>query len=195
MNDSEPKKISRRDFLNNTMRVSIGIGLAGLTGFLFHKSYAGELVWQLDASKCTQCGRCATSCVMSPSAVKCTHVYAMCGYCNLCGSYFKPETKALTTAAETMLCPTNAIQRKFVESPYFVYHINEDLCIGCGKCVKGCGAFGNGSMQLQIKHDRCKNCNECSIARVCPSDAFARVPAKTPYKLKSLGKSVIKKDS
>ncbi|MCC6145731.1 MAG: hypothetical protein IT368_18140, partial [Candidatus Hydrogenedentes bacterium] len=24
-------------------------------------------------------------------------------------------------------------------------------------------------------------CNECSIAKACPSDAFSRVPASTPY--------------
>jgi len=115
-------------------------------------------------------------------------VYAMCGYCDLCGGYFKPETKDLTTAAEHQLCPVNAIKRKFVEDPFFEYSIDEKLCIGCGKCVKGCSAFGNGSLQLQVNHNRCVNCNHCSIARSCPSEAFSKVPVGKPYLFKGFGK-------
>jgi electron transport complex protein RnfB len=118
---------------------------------------------------------------MTPSAVKCIHVYDMCGYCDLCGGYFRPEVKELTTAAENQLCPTSAIRRKFIEDPYFQYDIDEALCIGCGKCVKGCGSFGNGSLQLQVRHDLCQNCNQCAIAVACPADAFSRVPADNPY--------------
>ena len=44
--------------------------------------------------------------------------------------------------------------------------------------------FGNGSLFLQIRHDRCVNCNVCAISRVCPGDAFVRVPAEQPYLLK-----------
>lgn len=155
--------------------------MLGLSGGLIKRAFGKEYVWQLDPSKCIQCGRCATSCVVTPSAVKCFHVYDMCGYCDLCGGYFRPEAKDLTTAAENQLCPTNAIERVFIEEPFFEYHINEDLCIGCGKCVKGCNAFGNGSLQLQVNHDLCVNCNECAIARDCPSDAFQRVPIDNPY--------------
>ena len=42
--------------------------------------------------------------------------------------------------------PDRAIRRTFVEEPYFEYTIDERLCIGCGKCVKGCNTFGNGSL-------------------------------------------------
>jgi Fe-S-cluster-containing hydrogenase component 2 len=83
------------------------------------------------------------------------------------------------------MCPTGALQRKFIEDPYFQYTIDETLCNGCGKCVKGCNAFGNGSLFLQIHHDRCLNCNQCSIAAACPAQAFQRVPADHPYLLKS----------
>jgi electron transport complex protein RnfB len=61
------------------------------------------------------------------------------------------------------------------------------LCIACGKCVKGCNAFGNGSLYLQVQHDRCQHCNECAIAVACPSQAFRRVPAEDPYLLKVRG--------
>ena len=210
---------NRREFLNTLMRGGILAALGLLSGSVLMRSRdknscsngfacsscgksqgcslpaalaARQMVWQLDPSKCIQCGRCATNCVMTPSAVKCTHAYAMCGYCDLCGGYLKPGTKTLDTAAEHQLCPTNALKRKFIEDPFFEYTVEEELCIGCGKCVKGCSAFGNGSLQLQVRHDRCKNCNECSIARNCPSQAFTRVPANQPSLLKSFGKEPLK---
>ncbi|MCX6304901.1 MAG: ferredoxin [Bacteroidetes bacterium] len=180
------QKINRRRFLAAGVRGSVLLGIGGVAALVVKNSAAGQMVWQLNPAKCIQCGRCATNCVMSPSAVKCVHVYAMCGYCDLCGGYFKPETKTLNTGAENQLCPTSAIKRKFVEDPFFEYTIDEPLCIGCGKCVKGCSSFGNGSLQLQVRHDRCQNCNHCSIARNCPADAFSRVPAGEPYLLRQV---------
>ena len=183
------KNNSRREFLHNGVRLTMVLGLGGIAGSLLSNSSVHEMVWQLDATKCVQCGQCATSCVLSPSAVKCMHVFDMCGYCDLCGGYFRPGSKDLTTAAENQLCPTAAIDRKYIEEPYFEYHIDEKLCIGCGKCVKGCGSFGNGSMQLQVNQALCVNCNECAIARVCPVDAFQRVPANDPYLFNGVLKS------
>lgn len=179
--EKSKKTVDRREFISNGLRISLALGLGGISAVMASKSFGTEMVWQLDASKCVQCGRCASDCVLSISAVKCIHVYDMCGYCDLCGGYFRPEAKDRSTAAENQLCPTSAIERRFIEEPFFEYHIDEDLCIGCAKCVKGCGAFGNGSMQIQVNHSICVNCNECSIARVCPSDAFSRVPANNPY--------------
>ncbi len=49
--------------------------------------------------------------------------------------------------------------------------------MGCGKCVKGCNMFGNGSLYLQVSHDRCVNCNICAISTACPAQAFRQVPA------------------
>ncbi len=174
-------KVNRREFIHRGVRVACVIGLGTLGGALIKKTVGGELVWQLDASKCVQCGRCATSCVLSPSAVKCIHAYDMCGYCDLCGGYFKPDTKNLNTAAENQLCPTGAIKRSYIEDPFFEYEIDDELCNGCGKCVKGCAAFGNGSLQLQVSHDFCSNCNQCSIARDCPADAYSRIESDKPY--------------
>ncbi len=175
MEDSK-NKTTRRYFINRGLRISAGIALGGVGVYLAKDSTSEDLVWQLDQEKCIQCGRCVTNCVLTPSAVKCVHIFDMCGYCDLCGGYFRPDVKDLTTGAENQLCPTSAIKRKFVEDPFFEYKINEDLCIGCGKCVAGCGAFGNSSLQLQVNHNICVNCNQCSIARDCPTDAFSRVP-------------------
>ncbi len=184
MSDKEKNKSNRREFIQKGMRLSLGLSLAGVAGVSVLKVSADDFVWQLDPFKCVSCGRCADYCVVSPSAVKCVHAYDLCGYCDLCGGYLKPDANELSTAAENQLCPTAAIKRKFVEEPYFEYEIIEDLCIGCAKCVAGCTAFGNGSLHLQVRHDLCVNCNECSIARVCPADAFQRVPASKPYLIK-----------
>ncbi|MBP7509525.1 MAG: hypothetical protein KA807_17060, partial [Prolixibacteraceae bacterium] len=169
---SEQKKYSRRDFINLGGRITLAAGIIGVAALSARRSQSGGWVWQIDPFKCTQCGRCATDCVLSVSAVKCVHAYDLCGYCDLCGGYFNPGVTDLNTGAENQLCPTSAITRKFIEEPYFEYIIDEELCIGCSKCVKGCTSFGNGSLLLQIIHDICKNCNECSISRVCPSDAI-----------------------
>jgi len=157
-----------------------------LIGFLFQKTVVrdAEYFWQIDPELCTQCGRCETNCVMPTSSVKCVHAYKMCGYCDLCGGYYRTNAKKLNTAAENQICPTGALQRKFVEEPYFEYSVNEKLCIACGKCAKACNAFGNGSLYLQIKQDLCKHCNECHIAKSCPVDAIKRVPASQSIILK-----------
>jgi Na+-translocating ferredoxin:NAD+ oxidoreductase subunit B len=178
------KTKNRREFIRSSMRFGMVLALGGVGGLAFRNAAGDSRVWQIDPDKCSWCGRCATHCVISPSAVKCVHAYSMCGYCDLCGGYLIPGHSARSTAAENQLCPTAAIERKFIEEPYYEYKINEDLCIGCGKCVEGCSSFGNGSMQLQVMHHLCVNCNECSIARVCPSDAIKRVGGSDPYLLK-----------
>ncbi len=167
------KGLSRRKFINDGVRLTLGLAVVGTAAFSLKRSASGkDYVWQIDPFKCTQCGRCATECVKSDSAVKCVHAYDLCGYCDLCGGYFKPGAK-LQTGAENQLCPTAAIKRRFIEEPYFEYVIDEELCIGCAKCVKGCSAFGNGSLHLQIRHDLCLNCNQCAISTVCPSEAIS----------------------
>lgn len=175
--------MKRRDFLRTGLRCAAGLAAAGAAAGVVRKATA-ETVWQLDPEKCVQCGRCATDCVLSLSAVKCVHAYDVCGYCNLCGGFHRPTVKVKDTAAENQLCPVDAIERTYIEDPYFQYSINESRCNGCAICVKGCGSFGNGSLYLQVRHDRCVNCNECAIARVCPSGAFKRVPVDEPYLLK-----------
>lgn len=177
--------IARRQFLRETARTAAMTGLGVLVGGMAIKTSAASTVWQIDPYKCTWCGLCATHCILQPSAVKCVQMYPMCGYCKLCTGYFEPEPNALNTAAENQLCPTGAIKRLALEEPYFEYSIIEELCIGCAKCVKGCTLFGNGSFFLQIRHDRCVNCNECSIAVACPARAISRVPSDKPYKFKS----------
>lgn len=177
-------KVDRFEFLKQgiTRFATLMFGLIG--GFVALGSQRKNTVWQIDPMKCVQCEFCATACVVAPSAVKCVQSYEVCGYCRLCFGYFQPNAPELTAAAENQLCPTGAIERLFVEDPYWEYNILEDQCIGCAKCVKACEMFGNASFYLQVRHDICVNCNNCSIAMQCPSDAWERVPADNPYILK-----------
>lgn len=182
--DFHEDRIKRRDFLRDGMRTVSALAVGGAGGLLLGRSRRRGTVWQIDPDICVQCERCATNCVITPSAVKCVHAYDVCGYCELCGGYHQPDASETDTAAENQLCPTGAIQRTFIEDPFYEYRIIEEECIGCAKCVKGCGAFGNGSLYLQIRHDRCVGCNECAIAKSCPSGAVQRVPAERPYMLR-----------
>jgi len=177
----KPSGSDRRGFMKNGLRAIAALGVTGGAVAAARASDDSEMVWQIDPEKCTMCGNCATACVLSPSAVKCVHAYDVCGYCKLCGGYHNASALEPDTAAENMLCPTDAIIRTFIEDPYYQYSIDEDLCIGCAKCVEGCDDFGNGSLYLQIRQSICVNCNDCAIAKVCEGDAISRVPASQPY--------------
>jgi electron transport complex protein RnfB len=177
-------KIDRRGFVADGLRVMGAVSLTGLVGYLAGRQGRSEdLVWQLDPDKCIACTNCQTYCVLDISAVKAVQCFALCGYCDRCTGYFVKDYR-LDTGAENQLCPSGAITRKFIpertaDVRYFEYTIDESKCIGCGKCVKGCREM-NGSLYLQVRHDRCLNCNECAIAIACPTQAFSRVPAGTP---------------
>jgi electron transport complex protein RnfB len=181
MKEEKNKFESRRDFVKKAGKILAVAPVVSLPLILSRKTSAKGYVWQIDPFKCIACGQCKTNCVLTPSASKCVHAFALCGYCDLCGGYLKEGAKKIGTGAELQLCPTGAITRKFVEDPFFEYTINEDLCDGCAKCVKGCRDFGNGSLYMQIRQDICVNCNECSIARSCPAQAVTRVPADFQY--------------
>ncbi len=173
---SEKVKLDRRDFIRGTAAVAFSAAAIGAAG-----KKAEGTVWQLDPAKCTQCGRCSTHCVLNPSAIKCVNQFNICGYCDLCFGYLQPGSRNEDTGAEDQLCPTAAIGRKYIEAPYYEYLIDDDSCIGCAKCVEACLVFGNRSFYLQVKQDICINCNECSIAKACPSDAYSEEPASEPY--------------
>jgi electron transport complex protein RnfB len=188
------EKVDRRSFVADGCRVAGAVVFAGSAGFLAgRKGRENELVWQIDPDKCTCCGNCATYCVLDISAVKAVQCYQLCAMCDPCTGYFALAHLERTTAAENQLCPTGAIERTFVAQqagvPRFEYRVLEQKCIGCGKCVEGC-ALMNGSLYLQVRHDRCLNCNECSIAVACPTQAFRRVSADDAYLMKKKAREV-----
>ncbi len=205
----DDSSITRRRLLCDAARYTALAGIGSLSAWLVYKrsgqaaaacpdpsggcgecSQAADCrlpqVWQIDPNSCIACGRCQINCVLDLSAVKAVNCFALCGYCDDCSGYFPTRDFTYDTGAENQLCPTGAITRKFMEKQagvrYFEYTIDENLCIACGKCVIGCRLM-NGSLFLQVRHDRCLNCNECSIAVACPTQAFRRVPAAAPQLL------------
>ena len=190
------KAVTRREILRIGGRGAavIGLGVAAGGMVLRRRDAPRQMVWQIDPRKCIACGNCEVNCVLQPSAVKCLHTHSMCGRCNFCFGYYDLRAGSEVHAGvEYQLCPTDAIRREFLGGPYFEYTIDEEDCIGCGLCVKGCVGSGNGSLYLQVRHrmrgdppgdvpdGRCVNCNECSIAIACPAQAFVRVPADDPH--------------
>lgn len=191
------KPKDRRGFLQDGLRVAGVVAAGAMGGFLVGKQGKSEGTrWQIDPDKCVGCGNCATHCVLDESAVKCVQCFDMCGFCNRCTGYYTLDgLDSRDTAAEDLLCPTEAIIRTFVEGKagqnFYEYTIDTQACIGCALCVKGC-ALMNASLYLQVMHDRCVDCNECAIAVACPSDAFVNVPSETPYRLKDVAVGVIR---
>lgn len=182
---SDERKMDRRKFLMSGARAVCGVALAGAVGGVVAKGDSDGFVWQIDPERCIACGKCATACVLTPSAVKVVHEMPICGFCDLCFGYFAEQRPGDTETAENLRCPTDAIIRTYVEEPYYEYMIDEPKCIGCAICVEGCEQYGNGALVMQVRHDRCVDCNECAIAVHCPADAFVRVPADEPYLLRS----------
>jgi Na+-translocating ferredoxin:NAD+ oxidoreductase subunit B len=194
-NNTANDGLDRRRFLSRGAWAVGALGVGGLgLGLAAGRAQERQYVWQLDPDKCISCGNCQTHCVLDESAVKAVQCFQLCGFCDICTGYFPTDQFELDTAAENHLCPTNAIRRRFVEEQagvrYFEYTVDESLCVGCGKCVKGC-ALMNGSLYLQVRHDRCLNCNECAIAVACPADAYRRVPADEPTILKEVARKAI----
>lgn len=189
------RQLDRRDFMRNGTRTAGAILLAGFAGVVAgRKGRADETVWQIDPDVCVACGNCATYCVLDESAVKAVQCFDLCAMCDSCPGYFDLSHQERTTAAENQLCPTGAVLRTFIAEqagvPRFEYYIHEPDCIGCGKCVEGC-AMMNGSLYLQVRHDRCQNCNQCAIAVACPSQAFRRVPVNDPYLMKKKARAAV----
>ena len=191
----ENRKTDRRGFVGDSIRVAGALALGGTAGLLAaRRGQSDEYVWQIDPDQCMACGNCATYCVLDISAVKAVQCYPMCAMCDICTGYFDLGYVNRDTAAENQLCPTGAVEREWVIDQAgvsrFEYNIIEPDCIGCGKCVEGC-AMMNGSLYLQVRHDRCVNCNQCAIAVACPTQAFRRVPAGDPYLVKKIARHML----
>jgi len=186
--------VTRRDLLSRVVRGTVLAGMGGTALFLIKKAN-GEIVWQVNASKCLNsrlgevgveaCNLCTTECVVSLSAVRAVNEYSKCGRCSICPAYFD-----ITSAVDELglpsqkLCPRDAITRKPIgkidpEDPnnnFYEYVIDEEKCDGCGICVMKCKEpLGLGSITLKVRYDRCLDCNRCAISPACPKDAIDQV--------------------
>jgi electron transport complex protein RnfB len=177
-------KSSRRQFMDRSLRI---VGLAGIGGaaVVLTKRAAGDTVFQVDPSRCVACDLCRTSCVLSHSAAKAVNEFTKCGYCQLCPAYYdvtsQPDDMGLPTGK---VCPRDALKRQVVgkideedtNNNYYEYTIDESLCDGCGKCVKACKPpAGNGALRLEIRYNRCYECDSCAIQIACPENAIVRI--------------------
>jgi electron transport complex protein RnfB len=176
---------TRRDFFDRIFRTAAFVTVGGAAAKLARRA-AADTVYQVDPNRCSTCDLCRTSCVLSLSAVKAVNDFDKCGYCMLCPAYYDvttvPDSRGIPTGK---VCPRDALKREVVgeideEDPnnnYYEYFVDEELCDGCGRCIKACEApAGNGSLRLEIRYDRCVECNSCAIEVVCPDMAIVRVP-------------------
>ncbi len=188
------EKKSRREALGLAAR---GVALVGLGGAAIHlfRRPAGESAWQLDPNKCVNsqlgvvgveaCDVCAVECVLPLSAVRAINESAICGRCYICPAYFDVKSAVDEEGLPSeKLCPRDAIERYPIgwvdpDDPannYYEYVIDEERCNGCGLCVMACKEpAGLSSIQLEVRHDLCVDCNRCTISGVCPEDALDRI--------------------
>jgi Na+-translocating ferredoxin:NAD+ oxidoreductase subunit B len=179
------KRSSRRNFLKGCARVAGAAAVVAMGSKLVARADSDK-VWQLDAQTCNFCGRCATTCVRKQSAVRAVNDFTRCGYCYICPAYFDTSTDANPDGTfNKLVCPQNAMRRRLVGKPdpadpnnnYYEYTIDHSKCNGCGLCVKNCQPpSGNAALHLEVRHDLCRDCNQCSIAAACPPQAFYRAP-------------------
>lgn len=165
--------MKKREFLINFGRAAAFLLLGGGAGLLIRNAVKNRFV-RIDPAKCSACGKCETACILQHSAVKCVNDFEKCGYCRFCSGYFLEDPPEDESAVK-LVCPVNALKRRYINKYRCEYTIDESLCIGCGKCVKRCKDKGNGSLFLEIRNDICVNCNNCSIQRICPDKAIEGV--------------------
>ena len=77
MSEKKDKTESRRDFVKTAGRVLLAAPVIALPVILSKKTDVKGFVWQIDPYKCTACEQCKTSCVLTPSAVKCMNAFPM----------------------------------------------------------------------------------------------------------------------
>ncbi len=177
------RQSTRRQFLKGCARAA-GVAAVGAAAFKLTARADSDKVWQLNPDLCQTCGRCATRCVLKQSAVRAVNNFKECGYCYICPAYFDATSNERPDGTfDELVCPRNAMRRRLVGTPdpadpnnnYYEYTIDLEKCNGCGRCVARCKpSAGNGALHLEVRHDLCRDCNQCSIAASCPSGAYYR---------------------
>jgi electron transport complex protein RnfB len=181
------KNIDRRKFLIKSGRALSSIILGGIAyrivGTHLSKEDVGpksRYIWQINPDKCTFCGKCETLCIKTPSAVKAVNDQKKCSFCVVCHGHIKETGVASDKIMEEgiRICEHDAVTRKAHSggvNGYFIYDIDDEKCVACGKCAKLCNEKGTQSMFLIIRPEFCLNCNSCEIAKHCPEGAIEKL--------------------
>jgi electron transport complex protein RnfB len=134
---------------------------------------ADTLVERIDVllpqTQCTRCGYPA--CLDYARAI--AHDEADINQCPPGGQAGIDALAAVLGRASKALNPVNG-----VEKPREVAVIDEDVCIGCTKCIQACpvdAILGASKMMHTILIDECTGCELCIAP--CPVDCIAMVPA------------------
>jgi Fe-S-cluster-containing dehydrogenase component/CRP-like cAMP-binding protein len=140
----------------------------------------------IDDEACVRCGHCSWSCAQAHDDGVSRLVRR--GEKVVVRDAAEGTTRALIVPASCqhckhpacmLECPTGAIGRD-VRGDVFVH---EDLCVGCGQCVKACpwgsvqmAPRGSGEGRVAVKCDACRDrTGGPACVSACPVDAIARV--------------------
>ncbi|MBF0562543.1 MAG: RnfABCDGE type electron transport complex subunit B [Alphaproteobacteria bacterium] len=128
-----------------------------------------ELVAILPGSQCGQCG--FIGCAPAAAALAKGEAKP-----NLCIPGGKAVAESLAKKLGVSLDP-NEVHEEKVPAVAF---INEDLCVGCARCLTECSAdaiVGASKFMHTIVSDACHACTKCT--QVCPTEAITMRPIVT----------------
>lgn len=131
------------------------------------------LIERIDAAlPQTQCGRCGYP-ACRPYAEAIARGEAAINRCPPGGMQGVRTLARITGQPELPLDPACG-----VEAPPRVASIDEDVCIGCTKCIQACpvdAIVGASKLMHTVVADLCTGCELC--VALCPVDCIAMVPA------------------
>lgn len=66
--------------------------------------------------------------------------------------------------------------------------INQDKCVGCGRCIPYCGvrAISLQNRKAYIDLDLCVECGNCKFGKICPRDAIVQQTLVMPRMIRSI---------
>ena len=156
----------------------LGLGLGVMLGFAakYLKVEAGAMVQEIeDMLPGSQCGQCGyPGC--SPAAEAVANGQAPVTMC-------PPGGKALAQALADKMGVSADLSGMEDKAPQVAF-VNEQLCIGCTKCIQVCpvdAIVGAAKHMHTVILSECTGCDLCIPA--CPVDCIIRIPAPLPGSL------------
>jgi Na+-translocating ferredoxin:NAD+ oxidoreductase subunit B len=153
---------------------AIGLGLGGMLGIaarllvVEEDPLEVELLAMLPGSQCGQCG-----------FVGCAQAAAALARGEASAALCPPGGKAVAEQLAKRLGVTVDLSAAVSHAPVHAV-IEEDLCIGCTRCLKDCSVdaiVGASKLMHTIVAEVCHGCAKC--VAVCPTDAIRLVEVPT----------------